>query len=251
MWGCFRGSISEVRVAQHCRTLRLVAVKCIGKRVLKGKEGMLENEIAALRRIIHPNMVMEENFETSSKLYFVMTLSGFWTVFWRGGATQRDASRVLLQVLEAPENLLYQTLSIDSKIVSDFACGPPAYLLQQKSYDKEVDLWALGCSRLCGCPLFNDHNDSHMYMLIIKAEYEFDSKSAIDFIPRMLQKEPEIRYNCEQNNIHESVSEQIQKNFAKSKWKVRHSMLSEKNVAVEEEANIQTKATLQGEGRMA
>lgn len=87
--GCFRGSISEVQVAQHCRTLRLVPVKCIGKRVLKGKEGMLENEIAALRRLVscstntkhffytrinHPNMVaMEETFQTSSKLSLVMT----------------------------------------------------------------------------------------------------------------------------------------------------------------------------------
>uniref|UniRef100_A0A8K9UWQ8 Protein kinase domain-containing protein n=1 Tax=Oncorhynchus mykiss TaxID=8022 RepID=A0A8K9UWQ8_ONCMY len=70
----------------------IVAVKCIGKRVLKGKEGMLENEIAALRRLVscltntkhffflytrinHPNMVaMEETFQTSSKLSLVMTL---------------------------------------------------------------------------------------------------------------------------------------------------------------------------------
>lgn len=54
MWVCFRGSFSEVRVAQHRRTLKLVAVKCIRKRALKGKEGMLENEIAVLRRLVSP-----------------------------------------------------------------------------------------------------------------------------------------------------------------------------------------------------
>uniref|UniRef100_A0A4W5KPW3 Pregnancy up-regulated nonubiquitous CaM kinase n=1 Tax=Hucho hucho TaxID=62062 RepID=A0A4W5KPW3_9TELE len=276
------GSFSEVRVAQHRRTLKLVAVKCIRKRALKDKEGMLENEIAVLRRINHPNIVaLEETFETSTKLYLVMTLvTGgelLDRILEKGSYTERDASRVIQQVLEAvqylhqlgivhrdlkPENLLYQTPSEDSKIViSDFglskmeeqgvlttACGTPAYvapeLLQQKSYGKEVDLWALGVITyilLCGYPPFYDESESHMYRQIIKAEYEFDSpywdeisNSAKDFIPRMLQKEPEKRYNCEQalkhlwisggaaleKNIHGSVSKQIQKNFAKSQWKV-------------------------------
>ncbi|KAK6308055.1 hypothetical protein J4Q44_G00213260 [Coregonus suidteri] len=312
------GSFSEVRVAQHRRTLKLVAVKCIRKRALKGKEGMLENEIAVLRRINHPNIVaLEETFETSTKLYLVMTLvTGgelLDRILEKGSYTERDASRVIQQVLEAvqylhqlgivhrdlkPENLLYQTPSEDSKIViSDFglskmeeqgvlttACGTPAYvapeLLQQKSYGKEVDLWALGVITyilLCGYPPFYDESESHMYRQIIKAEYEFDSpywdeisNSAKDFIPRMLQKEPEKRYNCEQalkhlwisggaaleKNIHGSVSKQIQKNFAKSQWKrafnatmvVRH--LSKKKLVVEEEAKDKDKAestaTLQG-----
>lgn len=47
---CVRGSFSEVRVAQHRCTQRLVAVKCIRKRALKGKESMLENEITVLRK---------------------------------------------------------------------------------------------------------------------------------------------------------------------------------------------------------
>ncbi|KAM9429681.1 calcium/calmodulin-dependent protein kinase type 1 isoform 2-T2 [Salvelinus alpinus] len=283
------GSFSVVYVAQHRRTLKLVAVKCIRKRALKGKEGMLENEIAVLRSVTGGELLDR--------------------ILEKGSYTERDASRVIQQVLEAvqylhqlgivhrdlkPENLLYQTPSEDSKIViSDFglskmeeqgvlttACGTPAYvapeLLQQKSYGKEVDLWALGVITyilLCGYPPFYDESESHMYRQIIKAEYEFDSpywdeisNSAKDFIPHMLQKEPEKRYNCEQalkhlwisggaaleKNIHGSVSKQIQKNFAKSQWKrafnatmvVRH--LSKKNLVVEEEAKdkAETKATL-------
>uniref|UniRef100_A0AAR2JKT5 Protein kinase domain-containing protein n=1 Tax=Pygocentrus nattereri TaxID=42514 RepID=A0AAR2JKT5_PYGNA len=276
------GSFSEVRVAQHRRTQKLVAVKCIRKRALKGKESMLENEIAVLRRLVHENIIsLEETFETPTKLYLVMTLvTGgelLDRILERGSYTEKDASRVIKQVLEAvqylhqlgivhrdlkPENLLYETPLEDSKIViSDFglskmedqgalstACGTPAYvapeLLQQKTYGKEVDLWALGVISfilLCGYPPFYDENDSQLYKQIVKADFEFDSPywddishSAKDFIVHLLQKDPERRFNCEQalqhpwisggaaleKNIHGSVSAQIQKNFAKSQWKL-------------------------------
>ncbi|KAG1972135.1 calcium/calmodulin-dependent protein kinase type 1B isoform c [Pimephales promelas] len=240
------GSFSEVRVAQHRCTQKLVAVKCIRKRALKGKESMLENEIAVLRRINHENIVsLEETFETPTKLYLVMTLlTGgelLDRILERGSYTEKDASRVISQVLQAvkylhqlgvvhrdlkPENLLYETPLEDSKIViSDFglskmeeqgtlstACGTPAYvapeLLQQKTYGKEVDLWAIGVITfilLCGYPPFYDDNDTQLYKLIIKAEYEFDSPywddisySAKDFIVHLLQKNPVKRFNCDQ-----------------------------------------------------
>ncbi|XP_067250548.1 calcium/calmodulin-dependent protein kinase type 1B isoform X4 [Chanodichthys erythropterus] len=275
------GSFSEVRVAQHRCTQKLVAVKCIRKRALKGKESMLENEIAVLRRISHEHIVsLEETFETPTKLYLVMTLlTGgelLDRILERGSYTEKDASRVIYQVLQAvkylhqlgvvhrdlkPENLLYETPLEDSKIViSDFglskmeeqgtlstACGTPAYvapeLLQQKTYGKEVDLWAIGVITfilLCGYPPFYDDNDTQLYKLIRNAEYEFDSPywddishSAKDFIVHLLQKDPVKRFNCDQalqhpwisggaaldKNIHGSVSAQIQKNFAKSHWK--------------------------------
>lgn len=113
-------------------------------------------------------------------------------------------------------------------------------LLQQKTYGKEVDLWAIGVITfilLCGYPPFYDDNDTQLYRQIIKAEYEFDSPywddisdSAKDFIVHLLQKDPAKRFNCDQalqhpwisggaaldKNIHGSVSAQIQK---KSHWK--------------------------------
>ncbi|XP_047011681.1 calcium/calmodulin-dependent protein kinase type 1B isoform X2 [Ictalurus punctatus] len=275
------GSFSEVRVAQHRLTHKHVAVKCIRKKALKGKESMLENEIAVLHRIKHENIIsLEETFETPTKLYLVMTLvTGgelLDRILQRGSYTEKDASRVIMQVLEAvkylhqldivhrdlkPENLLYETPLQDSKIVlSDFglskiadqgvlstACGTPAYvapeLLQEKTYGKEIDLWAVGVISfimLCGYPPFYDDNDTELYKQIIQAEFEFDSPywddishSAKDFIVHLLQKDPKKRFNCEQalqhpwisggaaleKNIHGSVSEQIQKNFAKSQWK--------------------------------
>ncbi|XP_057212925.1 calcium/calmodulin-dependent protein kinase type 1 isoform X2 [Triplophysa rosa] len=250
------GSFSEVRVAQHKFSHKLVAVKCIRKRALKGKESMLENEIAVLRSLTGGELLDR--------------------ILERGSYTEKDASRVIFQVLNAvkylhqlgivhrdlkPENLLYETPLEDSKIViSDFglskmedqgalstACGTPAYvapeLLQQKTYSKEVDIWAIGVITfilLCGYPPFYDDNDTQLYKLIMKAEYEFDSPywddisdSAKDFILHLLQKDPAERFDGDQalqhpwisggaaldKNIHGSVSAQIQKIFAKSQWK--------------------------------
>uniref|UniRef100_A0A8C6WZG6 Calcium/calmodulin-dependent protein kinase Ia n=1 Tax=Neogobius melanostomus TaxID=47308 RepID=A0A8C6WZG6_9GOBI len=275
-------SFSEVVLAEEKRTQRLVAIKCIPKKALQGKENNIENEIAVLHRIKHPNIVsLEDIFESTSHLYLVMQLvSGgelFDRIVEKGFYTERDASQLIQQILDAvkylhdmgivhrdlkPENLLYYSMDEDSKImISDFglskiegsgsvmstACGTPGYVapevLAQKPYSKAVDCWSIGVISyilLCGYPPFYDENDAKLFEQILKAEYEFDSPywddisdSAKDFICHMMEKDPAKRYTCEQalqhpwicgdtaldKNIHESVSAQIKKNFAKSKWK--------------------------------
>uniref|UniRef100_A0A8C9YCL9 Calcium/calmodulin dependent protein kinase I n=1 Tax=Sander lucioperca TaxID=283035 RepID=A0A8C9YCL9_SANLU len=276
------GAFSEVVLAEEKRTQRLVAIKCIPKKALEGKENNIENEIAVLHRIKHPNIVtLEDIFESTSHLYLVMQLvSGgelFDRIVEKGFYTERDASQLIHQILDAvkylhdmgivhrdlkPENLLYYSLDEDSKImISDFglskiegsgsvmstACGTPGYVapevLAQKPYSKAVDCWSIGVISyilLCGYPPFYDENDAKLFEQILKAEYEFDSPywddisdSAKDFICHLMEKDPLKRYTCEQalqhpwicgdtaldKNIHESVSAQIKKNFAKSKWK--------------------------------
>ncbi|XP_029457004.1 calcium/calmodulin-dependent protein kinase type 1 isoform X4 [Rhinatrema bivittatum] len=132
--------------------------------------------------------------------------------------------------------------------VMSTACGTPGYVapevLAQKPYSKAVDCWSIGVIAyilLCGYPPFYEENDAKLFEQILKAEYEFDSpywddisESAKDFIQHLMEKDPSKRYTCDQalqhpwiagdtaldKNIHESVSEQIKKNFAKSKWKV-------------------------------
>lgn len=136
---------------------------------------------------------------------------------------------------------------IESSDVMSTACGTPGYVapevLAQKPYGKAVDCWSIGVIAyilLCGYPPFYDENDSKLFEQILKAEYEFDapywddiSDSAKDFISNLMQKDPEKRLTCEEalqhpwiagdtalsKNIHESVSRQIKKNFAKSKWR--------------------------------
>uniref|UniRef100_A0A8C9SVI6 Calcium/calmodulin-dependent protein kinase 1Da n=1 Tax=Scleropages formosus TaxID=113540 RepID=A0A8C9SVI6_SCLFO len=131
--------------------------------------------------------------------------------------------------------------------VMSTACGTPGYVapevLAQKPYSKAVDCWSIGVIAyilLCGYPPFYDENDSKLFEQILKADYEFDapywddiSDSAKDFISCLMEKDPTKRFTCEQalrhpwiagdtalcKNIHESVSRQMRKNFAKSKWR--------------------------------
>ncbi|TRY91940.1 hypothetical protein DNTS_029644 [Danionella cerebrum] len=116
-------------------------------------------------------------------------------------------------------------------------------VLAQKPYSKAVDCWSIGVITyilLCGYPPFYEDNETRLFSKIMKAEYAFHtpywddiSESAKDFIRHMLEKNPSKRFTTEQalshpwiigdtahnDNILHSVCEQIQKNFAKSKWK--------------------------------
>nr|XP_039152163.1 calcium/calmodulin-dependent protein kinase type 1 isoform X3 [Drosophila simulans]XP_039152164.1 calcium/calmodulin-dependent protein kinase type 1 isoform X3 [Drosophila simulans] len=194
----------------------------------------------------------------------------------KGSYTEKDASHLIRQILEAvdymheqgvvhrdlkPENLLYYSPDDDSKImISDFglskmedsgimatACGTPGYVapevLAQKPYGKAVDVWSIGVISyilLCGYPPFYDENDANLFAQILKGDFEFDSpywdeisESAKHFIKNLMCVTVEKRYTCKQalahawisgneassRNIHGTVSEQLKKNFAKSRWK--------------------------------
>ncbi|XP_061506795.1 calcium/calmodulin-dependent protein kinase type 1 [Anopheles gambiae] len=297
------GAFSEVRLCEHRETAQQYAVKIIDKKALKGKEDSLENEIRVLKRFsarrsdgsgvqtaappiggprfAHPNIVqLLETFEDKSKVYLIMELVTGGELFDRivekGSYTERDASNLIRQVLEAvdymheqgvvhrdlkPENLLYYSAAEDSKImISDFglskmedsgfmatACGTPGYVapevLAQKPYGKAVDVWSIGVISyilLCGYPPFYDENDANLFAQILKGEFEFDSPywdeisdSAKDFIRNLMCVNVERRFTCKQalahpwisgnaassKNIHGTVSEQLKKNFAKSRWK--------------------------------
>ncbi|XP_064486717.1 calcium/calmodulin-dependent protein kinase type 1-like [Ornithodoros turicata] len=134
----------------------------------------------------------------------------------------------------------------DSGIMAT-ACGTPGYVapevLAQKPYGKAVDVWSIGVIAyilLCGYPPFYDESDANLFAQILKGEFEFDSPywdeisdSAKDFIRHLICVDVENRYTCKQalahpwisgntasdKNIHGSVSEQLKKNFAKTKWR--------------------------------
>lgn len=134
----------------------------------------------------------------------------------------------------------------DSGIMAT-ACGTPGYVapevLAQKPYGKAVDVWSIGVISyilLCGYPPFYDENDAHLFAQILKGEFEFDSPywdeisdSAKHFIQNLMCVNVEKRYTCKQalahpwisgnaasnKNIHGTVSEQLRKNFAKSRWR--------------------------------
>ncbi|XP_077658842.1 calcium/calmodulin-dependent protein kinase type 1G isoform X1 [Urocitellus parryii] len=116
-------------------------------------------------------------------------------------------------------------------------------VLAQKPYSKAVDCWSIGVITyilLCGYPPFYEETESKLFEKIKEGYYEFESpfwddisESAKDFICHLLEKDPNERYTCEKalrhpwingntalhRDIYPSVSLQIQKNFAKSKWR--------------------------------
>ncbi|XP_016421689.1 calcium/calmodulin-dependent protein kinase type 1D-like isoform X2 [Sinocyclocheilus rhinocerous] len=273
------GSFSEVYLVRERKTGNFYALKCVKKKQLHHSN--LENEIKVLKRIKHDNVVgLEDFYETRTHYYLVMELvSGgelFDRILDRGVYTEKDASRVIKQVLEAvsylhqnsivhrdlkPENLLYYSSDENAKImISDFglskmadhgvmstACGTPGYVapevLAQKPYSKAVDCWSIGVITyilLSGYLPFYEENETRLFSKIMKAEYAFHSpywdeisESAKDFIRHMLEKNPNKRFTTEQalshawiigdtahnDNIIQPVCEQMQKTFAKSKWK--------------------------------
>ncbi|XP_009646646.1 calcium/calmodulin-dependent protein kinase type 1 [Egretta garzetta] len=191
------GAFSEVVLAEEKATRKLVAIKCIVKKALEGKETSIENEIAVLHKIKHPNIVaLDDIYESSTHLYLIMQLvSGgelFDRIVEKGFYTERDASALIRQILDAvkylhdmgivhrdlkPENLLYYSLDEDSKImISDFGLS-------------KIEGCGSVMSTACGTPGYVGER------LLIAGDTALDK------------------------NIHQSVSEQIKKNFAKSKWK--------------------------------
>ncbi|XP_061543038.1 calcium/calmodulin-dependent protein kinase type 1D-like isoform X2 [Phycodurus eques] len=273
------GSFSEVFMVREKKTGKLFALKCLKKKHLTHSN--LENEINVLKRIKHDNVIgLEDFYESQTHYYLVMQLvSGgelFDRILDKGVFTEKDASMVIKQVLEAvgylhensivhrdlkPENLLYYSADENAKImVSDFglsktlehgvmstACGTPGYVapevLAQKPYSKAVDCWSIGVITyilLCGYPPFFEENETRLFSKIMRAEYAFHSpfwdeisESGIDFIRNMMEKNPMKRFSTEQAlrhpwiagntakdlNICHSVCEQMERNFAKSKWK--------------------------------
>ncbi|XP_032377113.1 calcium/calmodulin-dependent protein kinase IGb isoform X2 [Etheostoma spectabile] len=155
-----------------------------------------------------------------------------------------------------PENILYFSQDENSKImISDFglskivesdimstACGTPGYVapevLAQKPYSKAVDCWSIGVITyilIWDIPLFFRKRKKTFSKIkggtLCPSGVTF--RTAKDFIRNMMQKNPSMRYSTDlalrhpwiigktarSQDIYYSVSVQIQKNFAKSKWK--------------------------------
>merc|ERR1711892_1264971 len=133
------------------------------------------------------------------------------------------------------------------------ACGTPGYVapevLAQKPYGKAVDVWSIGVISyilLCGYPPFYDENDANLFAQILKREFEFDSpywddisEEAKDFIRSLMCVNVEHRLTCHtalehcwitgkqsERNIHATVSEQLKKNFAKSRWRQAYNAIA-------------------------
>uniref|UniRef100_A0A2K6SFI4 Calcium/calmodulin dependent protein kinase ID n=1 Tax=Saimiri boliviensis boliviensis TaxID=39432 RepID=A0A2K6SFI4_SAIBB len=160
----------------------------------------------------------------------------------KGFYTEKDASTLIRQVLDAvyylhrmgivhrdlkPENLLYYSQDEESKImISDFglskmegkgdvmstACGTPGYVapevLAQKPYSKAVDCWSIGVIAY----IFLGSPEARVRLPLVRLSVRAGKKH----LCLCFRIAGDTALN---KNIHESVSAQIRKNFAKSKWR--------------------------------
>ncbi|RXM96682.1 Ubiquitin-like modifier-activating enzyme 1 [Acipenser ruthenus] len=170
-------------------------IKKDGRKVRKAAK----NEIMILKMINHPNILqLIDTFETKKEYFIIQELASGGDVFdWildQGNYTERDASRVIKQVLEAVaylhslnivhrnlklENLMYYNHNNHSKVVlRDFylscfengsitePCGTPEYLapevVARHRYGRPVDCWAVGVIMyilLSGNPPYYDETE--------------------------------------------------------------------------------------------
>ncbi|XP_041707411.1 serine/threonine-protein kinase DCLK1a isoform X2 [Coregonus clupeaformis] len=176
------GNFAVVRECVEHSTGREYALKIINKGRCRGKEHMIQNEVAILRRVKHPNIVLLiEEMDTYSELYLVMELVKggdlFDAITSTNRYTERDASGMLYNLANAikylhslnivhrdikPENLLVYEHADGSKSLKlgDFGlatvvdgplytvCGTPTYvapeIIAETGYGVKVDIWAAG-----------------------------------------------------------------------------------------------------------
>ncbi|XP_069576654.1 serine/threonine-protein kinase DCLK1a isoform X1 [Brachyistius frenatus] len=176
------GNFAVVRECVEHSTGREYALKIINKGKCRGKEHMIQNEVAILRRVKHPNIVLLiEEVDTYNELYLVMELVKggdlFDAITSANRYTERDASGMLYNLINAikylhslnivhrdikPENLLVYEHADGSKSLKlgDFGlatvvdgplytvCGTPTYvapeIIAETGYGLKVDIWAAG-----------------------------------------------------------------------------------------------------------
>ncbi|KAJ5240172.1 Calcium/calmodulin-dependent protein kinase cmkB [Penicillium chermesinum] len=178
------GSYSVVKECVHIDTGRYYAAKVINKRLMAGREHMVRNEIAVLKKVSvgHQNILtLVDYFETMNNLTD-LALGGelFDRICRKGSYFETDAASLIRAILSAvaylhdhgivhrdlkPENLLFRTPEDNADLlIADFGlsrimdeeqfhvltttCGTPGYMapeiFKKTGHGKPVDIWAIG-----------------------------------------------------------------------------------------------------------
>ncbi|PIL28908.1 transporter [Ganoderma sinense ZZ0214-1] len=161
------GTYAIVKEAVHIKTGEYYACKVINKKLMEGREYMVRNEIAVLKKVSkgHRNIVtLHDYFETAHNLYLCFDLCTGGELFDRicakGNYYEEDAAALVRTIMGAvkyihecgivhrdlkPENLLFRTKDEDADImIADFGlsrvmddekfhllteiCGTPGYM---------------------------------------------------------------------------------------------------------------------------
>ncbi|NIG60972.1 caM kinase-like vesicle-associated protein [Pontoporia blainvillei] len=246
----------EIFRAKDKTTGKLHTCKKFQKRDGRKVRKAAKNEIGILKMVKHPNILQLVDVFVTRKEYFIfLELATGREVFdWildQGYYSERDTSNVVRQVLEAVAYLhslkiVHRNLKVRPAIRSN----APEVVGRQR-YGRPVDCWAIGVIMyilLSGNPPFYEeveeddyeNHDKNLFRKILAGDYEFDSpywddisQAAKDLVTRLMEVEQDQRITAEEaishewisgnaasdKNIKDGVCAQIEKNFARAKWK--------------------------------
>ncbi|KAJ2914577.1 hypothetical protein MD484_g5851, partial [Candolleomyces efflorescens] len=201
------GTYAIVKEAIHISTGKYYACKVINKKLMEGREHMVRNEIAVLKRISsgHSNIVtLHDYFETAHNLYLVFDLCTGGELFDRicakGNYYEADAADLVRTIFKAVKHIHDAgiTQAEDADImIADFGlsrvmeeeklnllteiCGTPGYMapeiFKRTGHGKAVDVWAMGVISyflLAGYTPFDRDSQQQEMEAIIAGDYKFE-----------------------------------------------------------------------------
>ncbi|CAH6777727.1 Camkv [Phodopus roborovskii] len=218
----------EIFRAKDKTTGKLHTCKKFQKRDGRKVRKAAKNEIGILKMVKHPNILQLVDVFVTRKEYFIfLELATGREVFdWildQGYYSERDTSNVVRQVLEAVAYLhslkiVHRNLKVRPE--PGLSGNPPFYEeVEEDDYE---------------------NHDKNLFRKILAGDYEFDSpywddisQAAKDLVTRLMEVEQDQRITAEEaishewisgnaasdKNIKDGVCAQIEKNFARAKWK--------------------------------
>lgn len=231
------GAHSEVFECEHNITKEMCAVKIIHKKIFQKVNRLyLNNEIAILKLVNHPNVIhLKETYEDKENIYIVLELikdGDFFDFINNKSCLKDDELRpIMKQLLEAtaylhefgivhcdikPENMLYNKTTGNIIKLTDFglsrmilsnqklnmSCGTLQYvapeILTSKCSGMESDIWSIGVI---------------MYLLV-NGKLPYDANTPDEILSKIMMKKLYFR-NCVSENTKELILALLEPNQKK------------------------------------
>uniref|UniRef100_A0A7N6FJW1 non-specific serine/threonine protein kinase n=1 Tax=Anabas testudineus TaxID=64144 RepID=A0A7N6FJW1_ANATE len=217
------GNFAVVKDCVERSTGKEFALKIIDKAKCRGKEHLIESEVAVLRKVKHPNIIMLiEEVDTPSELYLVMEL-----VKPNFCVQSNMCGDVVFEYPDGTKSLKLGDFGLATVVEGPLytVCGTPTYvapeIIAESGYGLKVDIWAAGVITyilLCGFPPFRSDNNQQedLFDQILLGRLDFPSPywdnitdSAKELIGKMLQVNAETRYTAEDVLSHPWVTDDV------------------------------------------
>uniref|UniRef100_A0A8W4FJD7 CaM kinase-like vesicle-associated protein n=1 Tax=Sus scrofa TaxID=9823 RepID=A0A8W4FJD7_PIG len=240
----------EIFRAKDKTTGKLHTCKKFQKRDGRKVRKAAKNEIGILKMVKHPNILqLVDVFVTRFHAVFLCPPTCH-------SLSEQLENLVYYNRLKNSKIVIsdFHLAKLENGLIKE-PCGTPEYLAPEvvgrQRYGRPVDCWAIGVIMyilLSGNPPFYEeveeddyeNHDKNLFRKILAGDYEFDSpywddisQAAKDLVTRLMEVEQDQRITAEEaishewisgnaasdKNIKDGVCAQIEKNFARAKWK--------------------------------